>query len=73
MRFGKDAEFGAGLFLAANIDLGRRVFADAHEREAGRHAALLQLRHALRQFAQDLRGDGAAVNDVVRLPWGFGR
>ena len=34
VRFGKNAEFGAGLFLAPDINLGRRVFADAHEREA---------------------------------------
>ena len=72
VRFGKNAEFGAGFLLAADINLGRRVFAHAHEREAGLDPALVQFSDALRQFALDLRGDGAAVNDVVTV-WGFGR
>ena len=68
MRFGKNAEFRAGLFLATDIDFGSRVFANADERETGLHAALLQPGSAVCKFALDLRGNGAAVNYVV---WGF--
>ena len=35
VRFGNDAEFGAGFFLATDVNLGRRIFADTNKREAG--------------------------------------
>jgi len=43
------------------------VFANANEREARLDPALVQFNDALRQFALDLRGNGAAVNDVVTV------
>ena len=64
VRFGNDAQFGAGFFLAPDIDLRRGILAHAHEREAGNHALPFQFRDAHREFALDLRGDGAAVNEV---------
>ena len=36
MRFGKEAEFGAGFFLATDIHIGSRVLAHAHEGDARR-------------------------------------
>ena len=72
--FGKNAQFGAGFFLAADIDLRGRVFAHAHEREARLHAARLERGDALREFALDLRGDDPSVNEVrrryhLKAPW----
>ena len=72
MGFGKNAEFGAGFLLATDINPGRRIFANTNEREARLDPALVQFSNALRQFTLDLRGNGAAVNDVVTV-WGFGR
>ena len=72
VRFGKNAEFGAGFFLAADIHPGRRVFANANEREARLDPALVQFSDALRQFTLDLRSDGAPINELVTV-WGFGR
>ncbi len=65
MRFGKNAKFGAGFFLAPDIDLGGRILADPDKRQTRNYAALLQIRNPLRQFTLDLSGDGPAVNDVV--------
>jgi hypothetical protein len=65
--FGKNAEFGAGFLLAADIDPGCRVFANANEREARLDPALVQFNDALRHFALDLRGNGATVNNVVTV------
>src|SRR5271170_7511617 len=66
MRFGKNAEFLAGFFLAADINFRCRVISHADEREAGSHAALFQFTDARGEFALDLRGDGAAGNEIVR-------
>ncbi len=72
--FRKDAEFRASLFLATNIDFRGRVFTDAHEREAGLNTAPLQVVDDPQQrIAEEFRRDGAAVNDVVPSPGGFGR
>ena len=65
MRFGDNAEFGAGLFLAADIHFGRRILAHAHKRQSGNHPARFERRHARGEFALDLRGDGPPVNEIV--------
>ncbi len=62
---GIDAQFGAGFFFAANIDLGSRVFAHAHERQAGGDAPLFQVSNMLRQSGQNACRNGAAINDDV--------
>ena len=46
VRLGNDAEFGAGFFLATDIDLGGRVFTDTNKREAGNGSALFERRDA---------------------------
>ena len=51
VRFGKNAEFGAGFFLAPDIDLGGGIFADAHKSEAGCDPALFQRGDACGKFA----------------------
>ena len=63
VRFGNDSEFGAGLLLASDVNLGRRILAHAHKREAGYDPACLQRGDAPGQFALNLRGYGAAIND----------
>jgi len=63
VRFGNDAQFRAGLFLAPDIDLGGRVLADAHERESGRNAAPLEFGDPRGELGLDLRGNRASVND----------
>ena len=63
-RLGKNAEFGAGFFLASDINFGRGIFAHAHKRKAGNHTALFQIRHVRAEFTLYLRGDGAAINEL---------
>ncbi len=64
MRLGKNAELGARFFFSADVNFRRRVFADAHERQARLHAARFQRGDAGGKFALDLRGDGAPVNEI---------
>ena len=64
--FGNDAEVGAGFFFASDVNFGGGVFADAHEGEAGSDAAGFEGGNAGGGFRHQLRGNGAAVNEVRR-------
>ena len=72
MRFRKNAQLGARLFLATDVNPGRRVFPDAHKRKPGLNAARFQRGDAAGQFALDLRGDCAPVNyGALFVGWRF--
>ncbi len=65
MRFGNDAQFGAGLFLATDINLGGGVFPHPHKGQPGNDPLRFQLRNPGSQLALNLRRDGAAINEIV--------
>ena len=66
VRLGRDAEFGASLLFASDINFGRWIFADAHEREARLDAARFECGDALREFGLYLGRDESTVNEVDR-------
>ena len=61
-------EFGAGLHLVADVDLGGGHVAHEHGGEAGPHAAWGECAHFFGDFLLDGCGDGRAIENL-RHSW----
>jgi hypothetical protein len=69
VRRGVDAQFGGSLFFATDVNLRGGIFTNAHECQPGLHPARLERGNPCSEFALDLRGNGATINEIAGRHW----